>query len=127
MTERGNFTQIAQLICKKPVNISAVECFTKYGVKNPLCNDRGHCRLWEKTDEQLNYVLQPHEENSFLRACAGSGKTEVVGIKAAYEIKRWEEAYKGIAVLTFTNNAADVIRERVKQFAGVPGMIQAFR
>lgn len=56
-----------------------------------------------------------------MRACAGSGKTEVVGMKAAYEIKKWKERNKGIAVLSFTNDATDVIKDRVKRFAGNNG------
>ena len=50
---------------------------------------------------------------------SGSGKTEVVGLKAAYEISRWEKTPEGIAILTFTNNAAEVIEKRVSQFSGV--------
>jgi DNA helicase-2/ATP-dependent DNA helicase PcrA len=48
----------------------------------------------------------------------GSGKTEVVGLKAAYEIRSWPWRHSGIAVLAFTNAAATVIRERIGQFAG---------
>lgn len=48
-------------------------------------------------------------------------KTEVVGMKAAYEIKKWKERNKGIAVLSFTNDATDVIKDRVKRFAGNNG------
>ena len=59
------------------------------------------------------------DKNIYLKACPGSGKTEVVGLKSAYEIKRWDREAGGIAVLTFTNNAADVISERASQFAGI--------
>jgi len=55
----------------------------------------------------------------FLKACPGSGKTEVVGLKAAYEMSKWLKTPGGIAVLTFTNNAAEVIEKRVNQFSGV--------
>jgi DNA helicase II / ATP-dependent DNA helicase PcrA len=75
-------------------------------------------RINEKTDEQLDYVLSSISENIFLKACPGSGKTEVVGLKAAYEMNNWKRKPAGIAVLTFTNNAADVISERVTQFIG---------
>lgn len=64
--------------------------------------------------------------HAFLKACAGSGKTEVVGLKAAYEIKRWKEKNKGIAILSFTNNATDVIGDRVKQFAGKSNLYPHF-
>ena len=74
-------------------------------------------RINEKSDEQLDYVLSSIAEYIFLQACPGSGKTEVVGLKAAYEIQKWERKPSGIAIITFTNSAADVISERVTQFA----------
>lgn len=73
------------------------------------------CRLQEKSDEQLEYILSPNSENIYLEACAGSGKTEVLGIKAAYEICSWKSDSTGIAVLTFTNEAAHTIEERISQ------------
>jgi DNA helicase II / ATP-dependent DNA helicase PcrA len=63
-------------------------------------------------------VLSSIEDCVFLRACPGSGKTEVVGLKAAYEMSKWAKTPSGIAVLTFTNNAAEVIEKRVSQFCG---------
>ncbi|MDQ0049247.1 DNA helicase-2/ATP-dependent DNA helicase PcrA [Paenibacillus polymyxa] len=74
-------------------------------------------KVREKTEQQLKYVLSPANKNIFLEACAGSGKTEVVGMKTAYEIKKWRSANSGIAVLTFTNEATDTIKERVKIFS----------
>lgn len=82
-----------------------------------LCRD-GECRVAEKSEEQLTYVTSSIEKNIFLSACPGSGKTEVVGLKAAYEFNHWDRTPGGIAVLTFTNNAASEITERVCQFAG---------
>lgn len=73
-------------------------------------------KVKEKTVQQLEYVLSPVNENIFLEACAGSGKTEVVGMKTAYEICRWNRKNSGIAVLTFTNEATDTIKQRVEQF-----------
>ena len=73
------------------------------------------CRLQEKSDEQLEYILSPNSENIYLEACAGSGKTEVLGIKAAFEICSWESCSTGIAVLTFTNEAAHTIEDRISQ------------
>ena len=53
-------------------------------------------RIEEKTDEQLDYILSPIDQCIYLEACAGSGKTEVLGLKAAYEICRWHhERYDG--------------------------------
>lgn len=77
-------------------------------------------RIEEKTDEQLDYILSPIDQCIYLEACAGSGKTEVLGLKAAYEICKWESNQSGIAVLTFTNEAADTIAERISSFYSKP-------
>ena len=75
-------------------------------------------RIEEKTDEQLDYILSPTDRCIYLEACAGSGKTEVLGIKAAYEICKWQSKKNGIAVLTFTNEATATIADRVSSFYG---------
>ena len=77
-------------------------------------------RIEEKTDEQLDYILSPIDRCIYLEACAGSGKTEVLGIKAAYEIYKWQSKKNGIAVLTFTNEATATIADRVSSFYGKP-------
>lgn len=77
-------------------------------------------RIDEKTDEQLDYILSPIDRCIYLEACAGSGKTEVLGLKAAYEICRWRSRQTGIAVLTFTNEATATIADRVSSFYGKP-------
>ena len=80
------------------------------------CNDLGKCKIEEKMEDQLDYILSPHTQCTYLQACAGSGKTEVLGLKAAYEICKWDKKRSGIAVLTFTNEAANTIVERIKLF-----------
>ena len=120
-TKSEKFECIACSICGKPPRLNPEECFSRSSIRSPLCSQHKQCRIWEKSDEQLDYILYSPKASSFLNACAGSGKTEVVGLKAAYIIKHWEETYPGIAVLTFTNNAADVIKARVTQFAGFSG------
>jgi len=70
------------------------------------------------SEEQLDFILHPIGNACYLKACPGSGKTEVVGIKAAYEIAEWKENFIGIAVLSFTKNAAKEIANRVKKFGG---------
>ena len=77
-------------------------------------------RIEEKTDEQLDYILSPIDQCIYLEACAGSGKTEVLGLKAAYEICRWRSRQTGIAVLTFTNEATATIADRVSSFYDKP-------
>lgn len=88
-------------------------CPCKY---NGQCKLFGICRIEDKTDEQLSYILSPINKCIYLEACAGSGKTEVLGMKAAYEIYRWQSKKTGIAVLTFTNDAADTIANRIHMF-----------
>ena len=89
-------------------------------MKGETCQKVGRCRIKEKTDDQLDYILSSIDTNTYLEACAGSGKTEVLGIKAAYEICRWTSRDSGIAVLSFTNDAADTILDRVMTFYRKP-------
>lgn len=70
------------------------------------------------SEEQLDFILHPISQPCYLKACPGSGKTEVVGIKAAYEISEWKNKFTGIAVLSFTKNAAKEIADRIKRFGG---------
>ena len=67
---------IGYIICNKPLNISCEECFQK-SLGN-VCSKLSHCRILEKTEEQISYILSSIEKNTYLKACAGSGKTEVV-------------------------------------------------
>ncbi|MFX1521561.1 MAG: UvrD-helicase domain-containing protein [Promethearchaeota archaeon] len=119
MTHDQMKERMACQVCGKPEGLPLDECHVTMGKKNPLCNEYGKCRIAEKSEHQLNYAFSETNKNIFLKACPGGGKTEVVGLKTAYEIKRWNKEVGGIAVLTFTNNAADVISERVSQFAGI--------
>lgn len=77
--------------------------------------DRHLCRL---SYEQLQYINHRLRVPCYVEACPGSGKTEVVGIKAAYEFADWRHTFAGIAILTFTRNAAAEIKDRVVQYAG---------
>lgn len=110
--------KIANKLCNKPLELSLEDCHKTKGKQNPLCRSYRTCRICEKSDEQIEYVLSPIFDCVFLNACPGSGKTEVVGLKAAFEISQWKNPVGGIAVLTFTNNAAKEIEERLKQFSG---------
>jgi DNA helicase II / ATP-dependent DNA helicase PcrA len=69
--------------------------------------------------EQVDYINHYLKQSSFLEACAGGGKTEVIGIKAAYEIHKWETFNSGIAVVTFTTSAARELNQRVRKFGAV--------
>ena len=70
------------------------------------------------TIEQLTFINHRLSIPCHLTACPGSGKTEVVGIKTVYELSKWSDHYAGIAVLTFTRNAADEINERIIRYGG---------
>lgn len=107
---------VACSVCNKPQDKSPSDCFSLLAYNNPLCNEFGKCRISEKSEKQLEYVLSSSKDNVFLKACPGSGKTEVVGLKAAYEFYHWDKPTGGIAILTFTNSAANVIKKRISQF-----------
>ncbi|MBB5143205.1 UvrD-helicase domain-containing protein [Desulfovibrio intestinalis] len=112
------FEEIASLVCGKPQGISAEECKGSYGSRHPLCSEYSACRINEKTREQLEFVCEPSNLNIHLAACPGSGKTESVALRAAHIIKTWPSSHSGVAVLTFTNNAASVIKSRTAQLIG---------
>lgn len=80
------------------------------------CLELGTSFINNLNDDQFKYITSSIDENIFLKACPGSGKTEVLGIKSAYEIKSWENKHRGIAILTFTNSAEDEIRNRVEKY-----------
>ena len=107
-TEKRN--EISKTLC----NVDDIERCPYY--VNSMCSKYSTCRVREKTDEQLNYILSPNNQCTYLEACAGSGKTEALGMKAAYEICNWKDNKTGIAVLTFTNEAAATIVDRVSLF-----------
>jgi len=66
--------------------------------------------------EQMDYVYRGLREPTFLQACPGSGKTEVIGIKSAVEIIKWKNPNGGIALLTFTNSAAKELISRTSVY-----------
>jgi DNA helicase-2/ATP-dependent DNA helicase PcrA len=70
------------------------------------------------SDEQLSYINHNILRSSFLEACPGSGKTEVIGIKTAFEIYKWQSLTSGIALVTFTTSAAKELNTRIRKFAG---------
>lgn len=70
----------------------------------------------EFTGEQLAYVHSSIEDNIFLEACPGSGKTEVVAAKVAKEIDAWKKNPGGLAALSFANSATDELESRVSKY-----------
>ena len=110
MTTTEKLNKISKTLC----DVDDVERCPYY--MDDMCSKYNTCRVKEKTDEQLNYILSPNNQCTYLEACAGSGKTEALGMKAAYEICNWDDNNTGIAVLTFTNEAAATIADRVSLF-----------
>lgn len=54
------------------------------------------------------------EGNVFLTACPGSGKTRTLTYKIAYELSRLGSDKQKIIAITYTNRAADEIRDRIE-------------
>lgn len=67
------------------------------------------------TDEQKAFLSA--EGKVVLCACPGSGKTFIVGKKLLKYLELWPYAYRGIAVLSFTNVASDEILRQTKELA----------
>jgi len=65
------------------------------------------------SQEQIAYINSAINENVYLEACPGSGKTEVVAAKAVKEMAQWDSFPSGMAILSFTNSATDELRERI--------------
>jgi len=70
------------------------------------------------TDEQRAYIDASLEENVYLRACPGSGKTEVVAAMVCKTILAWQRFPSGVAVLTFCNSATDELKARLCEHLG---------
>lgn len=71
--------------------------------------------VWNSGDlnpEQEAAVLAPG--NIFLTACPGSGKTRTLTYKIAYELSRMTSDKQRIVAITYTNRAADEIRDRIE-------------
>lgn len=57
--------------------------------------------------------------NVAVRACPGSGKTRLIAARLANEMLRWRPGSGGIATMTYTNVAADEIREALRDEMGL--------
>lgn len=55
------------------------------------------------------------ENNILLKACPGSGKTRTLTYKLAYLVRKYKESQKLNIAITYTNRAADEIRERLEK------------
>jgi DNA helicase II / ATP-dependent DNA helicase PcrA len=71
--------------------------------------------IWENDEingEQEDAITDPG--NILLVACPGSGKTRTLTYKIAYELNKLTSRKEYLIALTYTNNAADEIKERVE-------------
>lgn len=105
--------EICKQICKRSECNNIELCD---GIIKEKCLEKGISCIENLNKEQDEYILSDMNQNIYLKACPGSGKTEVLGIKSAYEINRWNKKNSGIAILTFTNSAEDEIRKRVEGY-----------
>ena len=67
------------------------------------------------TDEQRAFI--DAEGKIVLCACPGSGKTFIVAKKLLKYLETWPYAYRGIAVLSFTNVASKEILRQTEELA----------
>lgn len=69
--------------------------------------------LFEKLNEQQKDIVSSNE-NMLVTACPGSGKTRVLTYKLAYTALSNPQSYKRIIAITYTNRAADEIKDRLE-------------
>lgn len=72
------------------------------------------------TDEQKAYIDAPLDRHVYLKACPGSGKTEVIAAMVAKVIGEWKGFPAGVAVLTFSNSATNELKDRLVRYLGEP-------
>lgn len=71
--------------------------------------------VWGKNDLNPEQEKAIYNENSILLiACPGSGKTRTITYKIAYELSKLESNKQYIIAITYTNRAADEIKERIE-------------
>jgi DNA helicase-2/ATP-dependent DNA helicase PcrA len=71
--------------------------------------------IWNKDDLNTEQENAIYEENSvIIIACPGSGKTRTLTYKIAYELSRLKSEKEYIIAITYTNAAADEIKERIE-------------
>ena len=66
----------------------------------------------ELTQEQSDAIL--NDQSVLLVACPGSGKTRTLTYKIALELSKLDSEKKFVVAITYTNNAADEIRDRIE-------------
>lgn len=104
-----------KILCKKTGDTSSfLECDGKL---HDRCRHYGYCNASHLSPKQHAYIDSDIYSSVYLKACPGSGKTEVLGVKCAIEFEQWSRANSGIAVLTFTNSAEDEMKSRIALYS----------
>jgi DNA helicase-2/ATP-dependent DNA helicase PcrA len=70
--------------------------------------------VWTKDDLNPEQDFAVKQDNVFLIACPGSGKTRTLTYKIALELSKLQSEKEYIIAITFTNRAADEIKERIE-------------
>jgi superfamily I DNA/RNA helicase len=71
--------------------------------------------IWNQGDLNSEQESAIHEDGSILLiACPGSGKTRTLTYKIAYELSKLQSGKEFVIAITYTNAAADEIKERVE-------------
>lgn len=102
---------ICGVLCGKEKCVSNI--YVCDGKQKNRCRQLKKSFIYNMNEGQINYVTSKLRQNVFLKACPGSGKTEVLAIKVAYEKEQWKLRNQGFAVLTFTNSAEREINNRL--------------
>lgn len=71
--------------------------------------------LLEQLNDQQKAIVKSNN-NMLVTACPGSGKTRVLTYKLAYTALSSLNSYKKIIAITYTNRAADEIKDRLELF-----------
>lgn len=120
--------QLYKILCN--TETCASDITSCQGKRGNRCKKLGKSFIHYMNDAQIDYVTSPLYKNIFLKACPGSGKTEVLSIKIAYELEQWNNINEGLAILTFTNSAENELRDRVdcylKEKLGYPHFLGTF-
>jgi len=81
--------------------------------------------ILRKIDDQKKKMIVESSENLVVTACPGSGKTRVLTYKLAYMAALYPNSQRRIVAITYTNRAAEEIKERLDLFDIDKGAIWA--
>lgn len=71
---------------------------------------------FEWTESQNEFLNLDKNGKFVVKACPGSGKTTAISERVYRFVKNWNNKKSGIAVLSFTNVAADEIKEKCEKY-----------